>query len=133
MVMGIDLRRFSPYLTLLYHDRMDIYPTVESEDEDGAFQNKHSEVPQETNVPCRISLSNKDTSDNSSPYEKIQFNPIIFCGIDVNVSAGDKVVVRRCHSDGTVYATYEGLLALTGQPNTWETHKEFELTMEGDA
>lgn len=131
--MGIDLRRFSPYLDLLHNDRMDIYSTVESEDEDGAFSNVHPAQPQQKDVPCRISFSSKDTADMESPYEKVKLNPTIFCGRDVNVSAGDKVVVRRCHSDGTVYATYEGVLALTGKPNTWETHKEFELTMEGDA
>ena len=133
MVMGIDFRKYSPYLGMLHKDRMDIYSTVEFEDADGATQNGYPEVPQQTDVPCRISLSTKDTVEKVGPYETVKLNPTIFCGPDVMVSAGDRVVVRRCYSDGTVYSTYEGLLALTGRPNAWETHKEFELLMEGDA
>ena len=131
--MGIDLRAFSPYLEMLYTDRMDIYSTVEGEDSDGATVNEYPEIPQQKDVPCRISFSSKDTSDGTGPNEMVKLDPTIFCGNGVGVSAGDKVVVRRNHSDGTTYATFEGTLSLAGEPNKWATHQEFKLTMEGDA
>ena len=130
--MSIDLRKYSRYLELLYNDRMDITSAEEAEDADGATTNEYPAVPQQVDVPCRISLSSKDQPSQASPAERVSMKPVIFCTTAVKVKAGDRVTVRRCHADGTVYETYEGLLAETGWPNKWETHQEFVLDMAGD-
>lgn len=131
--MAIDLREYSGYLQILHTDQMDITSKVTAEDEDGAEYSFYPESPQQVDVPCRISLTAKDTPATSQPFEKVELRPIVFCALDVQVRAGDRITVRRIHADGSVYETYKGLASTAGNPNKWSTHQEFELAMEGDA
>lgn len=131
--MGIDLRGYEEYVELLYNDRMDITSTVESVDEDGATVNGYPQEPQQKDVPCKVSLPSKDKVSDSETFEAVSLNPIIFCSPRIKVRAGDRIAVRKCHPDGTVYESFRGLLAETGKPNVFVTHQEFELKLEGDA
>jgi hypothetical protein len=131
--MGLDLTGYTGVLALLWNDRMDI--TTTEEDASGIGDNAvYPEVPQQTDVPCRISFSSKDTAkSNNELREPISLNPTIFCAPDVNIIAGDKITVRRCHADGTVYETFKGCAVISGKPNKWDNHQEVELDISGDA
>ena len=131
--MAIDLRAYSGYLELLYSDRMDITSVVETEAADSSTLNEYPDEPQQKDIPCKISLQGKDGVEEDSLHESVKTNPVIFCSTDIQVKAGDRITVRKCHADGTLYETFQGLLAETGKPNKFATHQEFELQMVGDA
>ena len=132
--MSISLSGLASLYELLYTDRMDITPVVEDMDDDGATVNGYPQTPQQKDVHCRISFSSQDTPKGKEElYNKVKMNPVIFCSVDVNVKPGDKIVVRRLRSDGLVYESYSGMLAISGRPNKYETHQQFELSMEGEA
>lgn len=132
--MGISLGALGKLYEILYADRMDITSIVNDEDEDGATVTGYPTTPQQIDVPCRISLSAMDSpKEKTELYNTVKTKPVIFCRPDVNIKAGDKITVRRLKPDGTVYETYSGMLAISGRPNKYETHQQFELTMEGDA
>jgi len=129
-----DTRKCSSFLEMLYSDRMDITSVVEDTDEDGAAVTTYPTVPQQTDVPCRISFSQKDGVEKANDTnEVVSLKATLHCGVDVNIRAGDKIVVRRYHADGTSFDTFEGLIPLAGRPNKWRSHQEVELTLEGDA
>ena len=129
----MDLSSYASFFEILYQDEMDVTSMESSTDSDGATTNAYPETPQQVNIPCRISLSSKDSPLQSSPYEKVELNPVIFCALGVQIQPGDKITVRRKHENGTTYDTYEGLVSISGRPNRWSTHQEFELDMKGDA
>lgn len=136
--MAIDLRGYAKYLQMLYYDRFDIYPTEVETDADGAENNVPSTIPKAIDIPCNLSLG--ESSGVAKAIDKpqdlgneVHLKPYIICGLDVEVQSGDTVVVRRCHADGTVYATYKGMTSFSGEPNKFNTHMEFELDMWGDA
>lgn len=132
--MALSFKNLGKLYELLYRDRMDITSVQETTDEDGATVNGYPNVPQQVDVPCRISFSSKDTpKETGELYNKVETYPIIFCSPSVNVKAGDKIVVRRLDDEGNVYETYEGMLAISGRSNKYETHQEFALSMKGDA
>jgi hypothetical protein len=132
--MSLSFKKIKNLYSALYRDRMDITSVQETEDEDGATVNGYPNEPQQKNIPCRISFPNKDTpKEKDELYNKVKINPIIFCDPEVDVKAGDKIVVRRLDELGNVYATYEGMLAISGKSNKYETHQEFQLNMDGDA
>lgn len=132
--MALNLKSLAPVFNLLYSDRMDITSTMETEDEDGATVNSYPTTPQQKDIPCRISFGNKDTPKKlGETHNKVEITPTIFCKLDAIVKAGDKVIVRRCYNDGTVYETYSGTLSISGKPNKYETHQVFELLIEDDA
>lgn len=132
--MALSFRRIARLYETLYTDRMDITSVEETSDEDGATVNAYPNTPQQVDVHCRISLSSKDApKEKEELYNKVEMHPIIFCSPSVFVRPGDKIVVRRLDSEGTVYETYEGMLAISGKPNKYETHQEFALSMRGDA
>jgi hypothetical protein len=94
--------------------------------------NIYPNEPQETDVPCRISMPNKDAPvNNNSDYETIEFQPVIFCDPTIEIPAGSKITVYRRYADGTVFETYEGLKSVSGRANIYETHQEFQLDMLG--
>lgn len=132
--MALSFKKLSKLYGLLYKDRMDITSVVEGTDDDGATVNNYPSTPQQTDVPCRISLSSKDApKETEDLYNKVSNNPIVFCEPTVDVKAGDKVIVRRLDDEGNVYETYEGMLTISGRANKYETHQEFILSMKGDA
>jgi len=121
------------YFQLMYTDRMDITTTQEVAQGD-ATNNVYPATPQQTDVHCRISFPRKDTRDIANKErEKVELKPVIFCDPNVSVKPGDKIAIRRCKKDGTVYATLSGLAVKAAKPNVWVNHREFELDVSGDA
>lgn len=132
--MALSFKKLAKVYELLYRDRMDITSVQEDTDEDGATVNGYPSTPQQTDIPCRISLPSKDAPmELAELYNKVQTYPIIFCAPTVDVKPGDKIVVRRLDDGGNVYETFEGMLAISGRSNKYETHQEFELSMKGEA
>lgn len=116
----------------LYTDRMDITSTEETTDEDGATVNGYPSKPQQVDVPCRISLSGKDTPlEPGEMINKVETNPLVFCSTNVQIKTGDKIVVRRLTTDGVVYDTYRG--AISAKPAKFETHQQVEIRLEVEA
>ena len=138
MVMSLSqiFAASAEYLQMLYTDEMDILSTEEVEAEDGTTNNIYPKEPQQKNIPCRISLTSKDTPspvNESVQNARVESNPIIHCSKDVQVKARDRITVRRKDGEGKVYETYTGLLAETGRPNKWMTHQEISIVIAGDA
>lgn len=126
----------SKFLEMLYTDEMDILSTEEVEAQDGTINNAYPELPQQRNVPCRISLKTKDTPspvNEEIQNARIESNPVIFCSKDVQVKARDRITIRRKDSEGNVFETYTGLLAETGRPSKWASHQEISIVIAGDA
>jgi len=128
MIEGLE-----KYFQLMYTDRMDITTTQEVTQGD-ATNNVYPATPQQVDVHCRISFPNKDQRNmQDKEREKVELKPVIFCDTSIAVSPGDKIAVRRCKKDGTVYATLAGLAVKSAKPNKWVNHQEFELDVSGDA
>jgi hypothetical protein len=109
-------------LALLYNDRMDIYRTSTSANEDETIDVSYEPEPLYTGIECRLSFSSDDTgSDSEVDRNPVRFNPKLFCGAKVDLKAGDYVVVRRYADDGSVTKTYQGRAA---QPSWYSTHQE---------
>lgn len=130
--MGFELRGFESYLELLWNDRMDVTAAEKVSDLNGD-NITYSDTPQQVDIPCLLSFNTADKPVEGGLYEPISITPSIFCSSSVDIKAGDRVTVRKCHADGTVFATYTGTVSTTGMPNTWTNHKEVIIDMKGDA
>ena len=107
---------------MLYNDRMDIYRTERSQNDDDTTDISYHPTPKYSDVACRISFNSDDTaSDSEVDRNPVRSNPKIFCRSDVDLKAGDYVVVTRYTDAGAVAATYKGLVA---QPSWYSTHQE---------
>lgn len=117
--------------TILYDDRMDIYRTVEKDEEDKTTDISYSPKPLYTDIKCRLSFSSDDTgSDSEVDRNPVRFSPKLFCGTDVDLKAGDFVVVRRYADNGSVVKTFEGQVAL---PSWYTTHQEALMRIDEGA
>lgn len=127
----IDLRTAIPYLQQLYSDEMDITST-EKVKNGNTVANVYPQEPQQVGIPCRISFPGYDTiSKKTDPYDPISLKPKIFCNPDVEIKAGDRISIRRKYPDGTIYASFDGLVSISGYPKRYSSHLEFEIDMEG--
>lgn len=116
---------------MLYDDRMDIYRTVESTNDDNTTDISYEPKPLYEGVPCRISFSSDDTgSDSEVDHNPIRSNPRLFCKAEVDLKAGDYVVVRRYADDGSIIKTYQGQVA---QPSWYSTHQEAFMRIDEGA
>lgn len=116
---------------LLYNDRMDIYRTVKEDNQDNTTDISYDPQPLHTNIQCRLSFSSDDTgSDSEVDRNPVKANPKLFCGAEVDLKAGDYVVVRRHADDGSVIKTYEGRVAL---PSWYSTHQEAFMRIDEGA
>ena len=116
------LAGFGKLHAILYNDRMDIYRTVKEDDDDSTTSISYDPKPKYKDIKCRLSFSSDDTGSNAEvDRNPVQFNPKLFCGADVDLKAGDFVVVRRYTDEGTVAKTYQGQIAL---PSWYSTHQE---------
>ena len=107
---------------LMYDDRMDIYRTSRSNNEDCTTSISYDPTPLYADVRCRLSFSSDDTgSDSEVDRNPVRFNPKLFCGADVDLRAGDYVVVRRYADSGSLMVSYEGPVAM---PSRYTTHQE---------
>lgn len=116
---------------VLYNDRMDIYRTGESKNEDTTTDISYKPEPKYRDIKCRISFSSDDTgTDSEIDRNPVRYNPKLFCLQDVDLKAGDYVVVRRYADDGSVVATYQGTVA---QPSWYSTHQEAFMRIDEGA
>lgn len=120
------------FYAMLYDDRMDIFRTASDTNEDQSTDIFYTPEPLYKDVPCRISFSSDDTgADSEVDKNPIRYNPKIFCKADVDLKAGDYVVIRRYADDGTtVRATYKGTAA---QPSWYTTHQESFMRIDESA
>lgn len=116
---------------MLYNDRMDIYRTSKNDNEDTTTNISYEPKPLYTDVACRISFSSDDTgTDSEVDRTPIRSNPKLFCKTEVDLQAGDYVVVRRYTDTGSVAMTYEGMVA---QPSWYSTHQEAFMRIDEGA
>lgn len=107
---------------MLYTDKMNVYRPQETEDDDFTASIDYLPNPTQTNVPCRISFSSDDTgTDSEVDRHPVVYNPKLFCRSDVDLKAGDYVVVKRYTDKGVLARTYEGTLS---EPSWYPTHQE---------
>lgn len=117
--------------TILYDDRMDIYRTNRIENDDSTTDIAYNESPLYEDVKCRLSFRLDDSgADSEVDRNPVRANPTLFCGSDVDIRAGDYVVVRRYADDGRVLSTYEGRVAM---PSRYSTHQETFLRIDEGA
>jgi hypothetical protein len=126
----LDIRGYGKSIELLYTDRFDIYRSVEVSQGD-AVSNIYPEMPHLEDIPCRLSYSSSDMVSGDETRNDVEFTPKLFCNVAVDVIAGDKITIRRCYADGTVYATYTNV-TLTAKPDIHEDHLEIMLKIEDD-
>lgn len=119
------------FLAMLYDDKMDIYRTAEDTNEDQSTDIFYTPEPTYSEVPCRISFSSDDSgADTEVDENPIRYNPKIFCGANVDLKAGDYVVITRYNDDGTVRCVYKGTAA---QPSWYTTHQEALMRIDESA
>lgn len=107
---------------VLYNDRMDIYRTESRSTDDDTTDISYKPDPLYRDIPCRLSFSSDDTgSDSEVDRNPVRFGPKLFCAADVDLKAGDYIVVRRLTDDGAVARVYEGRSA---RPSWYSTHQE---------
>lgn len=117
--------------TMLYNDRMDIYRTGVEVNSDGTTEVSYQGSLIYENVKCRISFSSDDTgADSEVDRNPVRFNPKLFCTADVDLQAGDYVVVRRYADNGSVMRTYQGMVAM---PSWYTTHQEAFMRIDEGA
>lgn len=118
-------------LAILYDDRMDIYRTGSETNADSTTDISYEPEPLYKDIECRLSFSSDDTgSDSEVDRNPVRFNPKLFCRQDVDLKAGDYVVVRRYAEDGSITWTYEGRVA---RPSSYSSHQEAFLRIDKGA
>lgn len=116
---------------LLYDDRADIYRTDKGENQDESVDIFYQPEPLYRDVKCRISMSSDDTGTDSEVDEHpVRFNPKLFFEADVDIKAGDYVVVRRLDDTGAVNQIYEGIVS---KPSWYTSHQEVFLRVDEEA
>ena len=116
---------------ILYNDRMDIYRTVKEDNKDNTTDISYDPKPLYTDIQCRLSFSSDDTgSDSEVDRNPVKSNPKLFCGSEVDLKAGDYVVVSRYSDDGSIIKTYQGQVAL---PSWYSSHQEAFMRIDEGA
>ena len=116
---------------MLYDDQMDIYRTTIEANDDDTTNISYEPEPLHKDIKCRLSFSSDDTgADAEVDRNPVRSNPKLFCAMDVDLKAGDYVVVRRYADDGSILMTYEGRVA---QPSKYSTHQEAFMRIDEGA
>ena len=119
------------FFAMLYNDRMDIYRTVRADNPDTTINISYSPDPLYTDIKCRLSFSSDDTgTDTEIDRNPVRLSPKLFCGAEVDLKAGDYVVVRRYTDSGEVSKTYQGQVAL---PSWYTSHQEVFVRIDEGA
>lgn len=117
--------------SMLYDDRMDIYRTSKTENDDDTVDISYDPKPLYENIECRLSFSSDDTgADSEVDRTPVRFNPKVFCRPEVDLQAGDYVVIRRYADNGSVMMSYEGPVA---RPSKYTTHQEAFMRIDEGA
>ena len=115
---------------MLYVDKMHIYRASSKVNDDGTTDVSYG-TPKYTDIKCRLSFSSSDSaSDSEVDRNPIRFNAKIICAPNIDLKAGDYVVVRRYSDSGVVMKTYQGQIA---QPSWYTTHQEAYLNIDEGA
>lgn len=118
-------------ISILYNDRMDIYRTEASPNDDSTTDISYTPSPRYSGIPCRISFSSDDSaSDSEVDRTPVRAHPKLFFSADVDLRAGDFVQVTRYADDGNAAATYRGQVA---QPSWYTTHQEAYMRIDEGA
>lgn len=116
---------------MLYDDRMDIYRTSRTANEDDTTDISYQPEPLCKDIECRLSFSSDDTgADSEVDRTPVRFNPKLFCKTEVDLQAGDYVVVRRYADSGSVMMSYEGPVSM---PSKYSTHQEAFMRIDEGA
>lgn len=117
--------------TILYDDRFDVYRTDSGYNGDGSTDIFYQQEPIYKDVHGRISFVSDDRgSDSETDRVPIKFDPKLFCASDVDIKAGDYVVIRRYSDDGRLIHTYRGTLSM---PSWYSTHQETFVRVSEEA
>lgn len=115
---------------ILYDDKMHIYRTSREMNDDSTTNVSYG-TPMYTDIKCRLSFTSEDTASVSEvDRNPVQFNAKLFCGPNIDLKAGDYVVVRRYNDSGAVMKTYQGQVAM---PAWYSTHQEALLWVDEGA
>lgn len=127
----MNLAGLGKLFSVLYSDRLDIYRTGKKENSDTSTDIFYEPEPLYTDVKCRISFDSDDTGADSEVDENpVKFNPKLFVDADVDIKAGDYVVVRRLNNQGEAVKTYKGMVAM---PSWYSSHQEVYLRVDEEA
>jgi hypothetical protein len=127
----MKLSSFASLINLMMKDKMDLYRQTERVNADLTTTMVFSANPLYSNVMCHLSFGGLDNpGDSEVDNNPIKMTPKLFCPAGADIKAGDKVVVRRYKDDGSVMATYQGLLGL---PLGYPTHMEVLFSIKGSA
>lgn len=85
-----------------------------------------------TNVPCRISFQQFDSSDNFTEVANARKVEVkVFCNTAIDIRKGDKIVVERVEDvDGAALQSFTGYAS---QPSKFASHQEIVLAESGVA
>lgn len=127
----MKLAGLGTFFAMLYNDQMDIYRTDKGVNEDETTDVFYEPEPLYKEIKCRLSFSSDDTaSDSEVDRNPIRYNPKLFCESQVDLQAGDYVVIRRYADDGSVTKIYQGQVA---QPSWYSTHQEAFIRIDEGA
>ena len=127
----MNLAGLGNFFAMLYNDRMDIYRTAREDNQDTTVNISYSPEPLYTDIKCRLSFSSDDTgSDTEVDRTPVRLSPKLFCGADVDIKAGECIVVRRYTDKGEVSKTYQGQVAL---PSWYTSHQEVFVRIDEGA
>ena len=94
-----------------YTDRMEIWRNTPSKDED---LTSYERVKIADNVPCRIYQTDNQPISMEQTSSNIKQKDKLMCGIDVDVKAGDQLIIKRGGGLGRSPAT---IRAFAADPN----------------
>lgn len=122
----------SKVLSKLYTDKLHVYRHTEVLNEDGTTSVDKDLSQVLTDIPCRISHQQLDSSDTFTEVANVREVEIkVFCNTTVEVRKGDKLVVERVDDvDGTVLQSFTGYAS---QPFKFASHQEIVLSESGVA
>lgn len=106
-------------LAALYSDRCDIYRVPKGgTDPDGAVIADAQPVAVETlcDIPCRLSLGQKDSPRMAGDSNPSEVTPTLFCAPLHDLRSGDYAVVRRQTAPGREPDLYSGYI---GRPSRY--------------
>ncbi len=119
------------FYTILYDDRFDIYRTDKALNDDASTHIFYEEEPLYSNVPGRISFVSDDRgTDYEVDSTPIRYDPKLFCASDVDIKAGDYIVIHRLDDKGNVTHTYKGRAS---KPSWYTTHQETFIRINEEA
>lgn len=105
---------------VLWVDLCDIERHVQAKQPNGTTTQTRELIA--SDVPCRWSQPAKPDKDQGLPEPCVEVSATLFCGIDVDVRAGDVITARR----GDFARTYDA-----GDPHRYSVHQEVPLHRYG--